>query len=161
MIDSPPLPRRDDTSRCQRVASDLYRRLTQVVPHQDIPSPIAIARLYRIPLPTAQFVRRTLTTRLRPAPLAGAAEVCADSANAKWEQVAQDLQHRIRTGQLRGRLPTQEDLATEYQVSLDTLRRAIRKLATEGLLHVMRGSQGTHVSGPPHPVPTVSCPQHS
>ncbi|WP_307813559.1 winged helix-turn-helix domain-containing protein [Streptomyces sp. N35] len=161
------------------MAADL---LSQVTPLQDLPTPQEIARRYQIPLPTAQFVRRTLSTLLRQARHidaevnAGAAVESTDDANtqvqqdeaaapayganAKWPHVARNLRHRILTGQLRGRLPTQVELAVEYQVSIGTVRAATRQLAGEGLLQVQR-RHGTWIPTPQPAASTTQLPQDS
>lgn len=54
---------------------------------------------------------------------------------ARWERVAEDLRHRIRTGQYPAGtyLPSYRLLAEEeYQVSVGTIRTALLVLRSEG-----------------------------
>jgi len=63
-----------------------------------------------------------------------------------WRQVADDIRADISTGKLApgARLPGELDLADAYDVSRDTIRRAIAELASEGLLVTLHG-RGTIV----------------
>lgn len=56
-----------------------------------------------------------------------------------WQQVADDLRAEIERGEMTERLPGEHELADQYGVSRDTIRRAIQELATEGLLVVLHG----------------------
>jgi DNA-binding FadR family transcriptional regulator len=58
--------------------------------------------------------------------------------------VAADLRRRILSGELEDGaiLPKQDDLLTEFGVSLPTLREALRILEAEGLIQVQRGKRG-------------------
>ncbi|WP_285444555.1 GntR family transcriptional regulator [Streptomyces sp. ISL-44] len=122
------------------------RRLTWVTPLAPIPAVGEIARRYRIPYSTAQFVRRAVVTRLRPAvrPTEGREPVGFRPA---WQRVADDLRERIHSGHLRGRLPVRSELAAEYGVSADTVSRAVQTLQEAGLL-ANAGFRGTHVCFP-------------
>lgn len=53
---------------------------------------------------------------------------------ARWERVAEDLRHRIRTGQYPAGtyLPSYRLLAEEYTVSVGTIRTALLLLRSEG-----------------------------
>jgi DNA-binding GntR family transcriptional regulator len=66
-----------------------------------------------------------------------------------WQQVADDLQADMDSGELAedARLPGELELAEQYGVSRDTIRRAIQELASEGLLVVLHG-RGTFVARP-------------
>ena len=66
------------------------------------------------------------------------------SAPRLAELVAADLRRRILSGELEERaiLPKQDDLLTEFGVSLPTLREALRVLEAEGLIRVQRGKRG-------------------
>ncbi len=66
------------------------------------------------------------------------------SAPRLAELVAADLRRRILSGGLEERaiLPKQDDLLTEFGVSLPTLREALRVLEAEGLIRVQRGKRG-------------------
>ena len=64
-----------------------------------------------------------------------------------WQQVADDLRAEIERGELTDRLPGELELADQYGVSRDTIRRAIQELAGEGLLVVLHG-RGTFVTEP-------------
>jgi GntR family transcriptional regulator len=63
-----------------------------------------------------------------------------------WLQVADDLRADMASGELRpgARLPSEAEMADQYGVSRDTIRRATSELASEGLLVVLQG-RGTFV----------------
>lgn len=69
--------------------------------------------------------------RNRPAPL--------------WAQVRDDLVSRIDAGELAGRLPSEFDMAADYEVGRVTVRRAVAELASAGRLTLVRGV-GTFVT---------------
>lgn len=146
--------------RYQAIADDLLERLAHRAPPASaasrapatageplgrLPSAEEIARRYRVPVPTAVFVRRAVRTRLR---IPGPAVRHSDSAvraRPVYQTVADDLRHRITSGTLRGRLPTHPELAEQYRVSVDTIGKAVRSLVRTGLLTSSAGS-GTHTS---------------
>lgn len=66
-----------------------------------------------------------------------------------WQQVYDDLIGEIRTGALAvdDRLPSELDMAEQYGVSRDVIRRAKEELAGEGWLIVLHG-RGTFVAHP-------------
>ncbi len=61
-----------------------------------------------------------------------------------WAQVLADLRNRLQAGQFQQRFPTDEQLVAEYEVSRQTVREAVRRLADEGVLERTRG-RGTRV----------------
>jgi DNA-binding GntR family transcriptional regulator len=63
-----------------------------------------------------------------------------------WLQVADDLRADIDSGELApgARLASEAEMAEQYGVSRDTIRRATSELASEGLLVVLHG-RGTFV----------------
>jgi GntR family transcriptional regulator len=65
-------------------------------------------------------------------------------------QVADHIEERIRSGELRSgaRLPAERDLATEYGVAYDTIRRATAVLRERELITTIIG-RGTYVTGEP------------
>lgn len=67
-------------------------------------------------------------------------------------QIADDLREQIRTGRITvgTRLRSQSALAKEYGVVPNTLRAALRELATEGLIDT-RSTRGTFVLKKPEP----------
>ncbi|MGH3222040.1 MAG: GntR family transcriptional regulator [Streptosporangiaceae bacterium] len=67
-----------------------------------------------------------------------------------WQQVCDDLRAEIDSGELAvdTRLPGELELAEQYGVSRDTIRRAIQELASEGRLVVLHG-RGTFVTSKP------------
>ena len=58
------------------------------------------------------------------------------------ETVASELRARILAGDGEDRLPTQDQLVSEFGVSYPSIREAIRILETEGLVTVRRGNVG-------------------
>src|SRR5258708_35837056 len=60
------------------------------------------------------------------------------------EIIAASLRDDILTGKLKegDSLPRQEDLFTQFRVSLPAVREAMRILETEGLVEVRRGNVG-------------------
>jgi GntR family transcriptional regulator len=65
----------------------------------------------------------------------------AREAVPPWRRVAADLRRRIESGEWPpgGPLPTLDTLATEYQVSKSTARKAVACLQDEGLVVSYRG----------------------
>ncbi|CAG4920823.1 MULTISPECIES: GntR family transcriptional regulator [Acidithrix] len=61
-----------------------------------------------------------------------------------WAQICEDLRDRAGTGEFDGRFPTEEELARLYGVSRQTVREAIRRLESEGLVVRQRG-RGTRL----------------
>jgi DNA-binding GntR family transcriptional regulator len=66
-----------------------------------------------------------------------------------WQQVHDDVLAEIRSGDLAldDRLPSELDMADQYGVSRDVIRRAKEELANEGWLIVLHG-RGTFVAHP-------------
>jgi DNA-binding GntR family transcriptional regulator len=66
-----------------------------------------------------------------------------------WQQVHDDVLAGIRSGDLAldDRLPSELDMAEQYGVSRDVIRRAKEELAGEGWLIVLHG-RGTFVAHP-------------
>ena len=64
-----------------------------------------------------------------------------------WQQVYDDVLREIRTGVLAidDRLPSEFEMAEQYGVSRDVIRRAKEQLASEGWLIVLQG-RGTFVA---------------
>lgn len=67
----------------------------------------------------------------------------------KYDRVASDLRRRIGTGELAtgAQLPVETTLSADYRVSLITMRRALDRLAAEGLIEKRHGV-GTFVRRP-------------
>jgi len=67
-----------------------------------------------------------------------------------YEQLAAILRERIRTGDLKHlhRVPPETTLEQEFEVSRDTVRRAIQQLREEGLVFTVR-RRGTFVGPRP------------
>jgi DNA-binding GntR family transcriptional regulator len=66
-----------------------------------------------------------------------------------WQQVYDDVLNDIRSGVLAtdDRLPSEFDMAEQYGVSRDVIRRAKEELASQGWLIVLQG-RGTFVAHP-------------
>lgn len=58
------------------------------------------------------------------------------------ETVASELREAILAGRMADRLPTQDQLVSDFGVSHPSVREALRILETEGLITVRRGSVG-------------------
>jgi GntR family transcriptional regulator len=57
-------------------------------------------------------------------------------------QIADDVQHRIETGEITLRLPGERDMAEEYRAAIMTVRRALRELRERSIIETLpaRGS---------------------
>lgn len=77
-------------------------------------------------------------------------------AGPLYRQIADDLRRRIESGELgRGeQLPTEDNLMDSYHASRNTVRGAIRDLATRGLVYTLHG-KGTFVSPRVSPIVTT------
>lgn len=67
------------------------------------------------------------------------------------KQISEQLRDAIMSGQLKAddRLPTEEELASRYQVSRPTIREALKRLAAQNLIRSRRGpAGGTFVNRP-------------
>ncbi|SCL15840.1 regulatory protein, gntR family [Micromonospora nigra] len=62
-------------------------------------------------------------------------------AKPKWERLADHLRTQIESGELPpgAKLPSTAELCTEHKVSAITVRQAIFKLRTEGLIEGVQG----------------------
>lgn len=67
-----------------------------------------------------------------------------------WRQLRDILRGRILSGELSGRLPSQRHLADQYEVAVETVRKAIAALREEGLVYTEHG-WGTFTT--PRPAP--------
>ena len=56
-----------------------------------------------------------------------------------WQQVLEDLERRIATGDIVDRFPTDKELTEHYGVSRHTVREAVRRLRARGLVDRHRG----------------------
>ena len=77
-------------------------------------------------------------------------------AGAKYRQIADDLREQITSGKLPpgSQLPTEPNLAAEYDASRSTIRLATGLLTHEGLIETRQGV-GTYVAEPPTPLTVV------
>src|ERR1700730_9236593 len=77
-----------------------------------------------------------------------------------YQQVVEDLQKQIESGQLPGgsQLPSDFDLSDKYAVSRSTVREAIKRLVSKGLLETRQGS-GTFVARKIKPFVTDLAPE--
>jgi DNA-binding GntR family transcriptional regulator len=73
-----------------------------------------------------------------------------DAPKLVYVQVADHIAARIKAGELKpgARLPAERDLAAEYGVAYDTIRRAAAMLRDRGLIITIIG-RGTFVAPPP------------
>jgi GntR family transcriptional regulator len=64
-----------------------------------------------------------------------------------YRQIADHLRHKIEIGELRegAQVPTEDQLMGSYQASRNTVRGALKELATRGLVYTLHG-KGTFVS---------------
>lgn len=67
-----------------------------------------------------------------------------DSHIPPWMQLAEILRQRIRDGVITSRLPGERTLQQEFGLAPVTIRKAIRKLADEGIVTTTPG-MGTFV----------------
>ena len=74
-------------------------------------------------------------------------EIDRSSPLPAWAQVVQSLRRRIETGRLAGgeRLPSEAELAEIFQLSRITVRQALGRLSTDGLIERRQGV-GTFVA---------------
>jgi GntR family transcriptional regulator len=69
--------------------------------------------------------------------------VVGDSTVPKYRQIADELRRRIEAGDFKatkGKLPGERDLSGSEDVSLETVRKALRVLVDEGRVEVRRGA---------------------
>jgi DNA-binding GntR family transcriptional regulator len=69
-----------------------------------------------------------------------------DSPELAYVQLAKLLAAKIQAGEIKGRLPSERDLAEEYGVAYGTVRRAMGLLRERGLVVSVHG-RGTFVAG--------------
>ncbi|MEU0818998.1 GntR family transcriptional regulator [Streptomyces mirabilis] len=93
------------------------------------------------------FAAKLPCTPLSPAPSEPAPY---DASLMKYVQVADDIQARIRAGQLQpgARLPGERELADQYRIAYGTVRRVIQELRDRGLAQTVP-SKGTFIVEPP------------
>ncbi|WP_405645592.1 winged helix-turn-helix domain-containing protein [Streptomyces sp. NBC_00019] len=70
------------------------------------------------------------------------AQQTGDGGGKEFQRVADELRTRMTDGTypMRSFLPSQRDLAEEFEVSRDTVQRALRELAGEGWIESRQGS---------------------
>lgn len=66
-------------------------------------------------------------------------------ADFAYVQVANNIAVRIEAGEITHRLPSERDLAEEYGVAYQTVRRAMKLLRERGLI-ITRQGRGTFVA---------------
>ena len=67
-------------------------------------------------------------------------------ADFAYVQVADNITVRIEAGEITHRLPSERDLAEEYGVAYQTVRRAMKLLRDRGMI-ITRQGRGTFVAG--------------
>jgi DNA-binding GntR family transcriptional regulator len=71
-----------------------------------------------------------------------------------YVQVADDIQRRIKEGEISTKLPSERSISEEYGVAYTTVRHAMAVLRERGLIATVHG-RGTYVK-PPQPGGTSS-----
>lgn len=69
------------------------------------------------------------------------------SPRGRYRDIANALRQDIENGELGERLPSESKLMEEYRVSRDTVRRALKALADEGLIRSVPGVGWKAVEG--------------
>lgn len=131
-----------------RIADDLRRRLDagEFSPGSMAPSEHSLAREYAVSRGTARAALAVLTDAglVEVVPGQGRRVVGASASRTAamaWEKVAADLRARVDVAAAHAtRLPSEAELASEHQVSRNTVRRAYRQLVEEGLVTVRHGA---------------------
>ena len=59
---------------------------------------------------------------------------------SKYQEVVEDIIHKIENDEYTDKLPTEDQLIEQYQVSRNTIRNAIRTLKKQGTLFSIQGS---------------------
>ena len=59
---------------------------------------------------------------------------------SKYQEVVEDIIHKIENNEYTDKLPTEDQLIEQYQVSRNTIRNAIRTLKKQGTLFSIQGS---------------------
>ena len=72
----------------------------------------------------------------------------ADESRPLWQQVLDDLERRMASGEIVDRFPTDRELCEHYGVSRHTVREAVRLLRARGLVERHRG-RGSFVNDVP------------
>lgn len=67
---------------------------------------------------------------------------------ARYHEIADDLERRIRAGEYTDRLPSLEQLVSKYAVAINTVRAAERILEEKGLVRIAQG-EGVYIENPP------------
>lgn len=74
--------------------------------------------------------------------------ISKDRFKSLQQQIADDIVDQIKSGAIKGRLPTEEQLEEAYRVSRVTVRGAIKRLKEAGIVAPSQG-RGTFVIGKP------------
>lgn len=93
-----------------------------------------------VPTLTGEEPARLLTKELPVAERTG-------RARPLWQQVLDDLERRIASGDIVDRFPTDKELTEQYGVSRHTVREAVRRLRARGLVDRHRG-RGSFLNDP-------------
>ena len=59
---------------------------------------------------------------------------------SKYQEVVEDIIRKIEKNEYTDKLPTEDQLIEQYQVSRNTIRNAIRTLKKQGTLFSIQGS---------------------
>lgn len=73
--------------------------------------------------------------------------MAVSAKHALWEEIAAEIRRQIQRGELRPGdvLPSEEELSNRHRVSRGTVRNALNRLVTEGLINEGQGRRGRTV----------------
>lgn len=69
---------------------------------------------------------------------------------ARYHDIANELETRIRNGRYTDHLPAIGALGAEFRVSIGTVRAAEKLLADRGLIRIAQGERVQLIDAPPH-----------
>lgn len=133
----------------RQIADDLRARIRggDLAAGEMVPSELALAEERSVSRGTARSALALLVDEglIEVVPGQGR-RVTGGSANSlpttAWERVASELRQRLASDEvpLSTALPSEADLVAEFGVSRNTVRRAYKQLASEGLVVIRHGA---------------------